>query len=466
MTAPTTIFWFRRDLRLHDNAGLYHALKQHARVQPIFILDTDILGALPHTADRRVDFIVQALAHLDAQLAQHGARLKVYVGTPAAAFAQVLADFSVDAVYANCDYEPAAIQRDLAVQTQLAARGIALHRFKDQVVFEKSEVTKDDGKPYTVFTPYSKKWKSKLTPFYLQPYPTLRYAANFAPAPVVDDSAFAAASEGLAARVPGESGAAPVRSGWGVPSLASIGFEKTDCIFQPPTLSASLVRNYAQQRDTPSILGTSRLGIHLRFGTGSVRTLVQQAQGLSETFLNELIWREFFQMLLWHYPQTVEQAFKPAYDAVVWRNDAEDFARWKAGKTGYPLVDAGMRELAQTGFMHNRVRMLVASFLCKHLLIDWRWGEAHFASLLLDYEQAANVGNWQWAAGCGADAAPYFRIFNPDLQAKKFDAKGLYLHQWLPEFGTEKYPSPMIEHAFARQRCLDVYKTALKSEVY
>lgn len=432
------VFWFRRDLRLHDNAGLYHALRQHRQVQPIFIFDTDILSALPQAGDRRVDFIHQALQHLAAQLQAHGSALRVYVGSATQVFARVLRECQPAAVYTNTDYEPQALQRDLAVEQQLAAHGVVLHRYKDQVVFEKGEVVKDDGAPYTVFTPYSRKWKQRLTPFFLQSYPVERYLQNLVQVGALEE------------------GIAPL------PSLQQLGFEATGLVFAPPSVSPRLIRDYAEQRDFPAGEGTSRLGPHLRFGTGSIRALARTALEGSETFLNELIWREFFQMLLWHYPQTVEQAFKPAYDAIAWRNDEAEFERWKSGTTGYPLVDAGMRELNATGFMHNRVRMVVASFLCKHLLIDWRWGEAYFARQLLDYEQAANVGNWQWAAGCGADAAPYFRVFNPALQAQKFDADQVYIRRWVPELGRADYPQPMVEHRAARERCLAAYAKAVK----
>lgn len=442
MSQPLVLCWLRRDLRLHDHAALYHALRharQHgARVQPLFIFDTDILQALPSRCDRRVDFIQQALCHLDGQLAAQGAGLRVCIGAPLAVFGQLLAEpAQVIAVFTSHDYEPAALARDLSVQRLLAGQGVAWHSVKDQVIFETNEVLKDDGTPYTVFTPYSKKWRSRLSDFYLQPYPSEKYTTH------------------LAARAETGEG--------GIPTLADMGFQATGIRFAPPAVSPGLLRRYAEQRDIPGIEGTSRLGIHLRFGTGSVRALARQAQTLSETFLNELIWRDFFQMLLWHYPHSVDQSFKPDYDAIAWRNVPEEFDRWKSGTTGYPLVDAGMRELHATGFMHNRVRMSTASFLCKHLLIDWRWGERYFAEQLLDYDQAANVGNWQWAAGSGADAAPYFRIFNPHLQAQKFDAEQRYIRQWVPEFGTPAYPPPMVEHALARQRCLAVYQQALKS---
>ncbi|MDH5856077.1 cryptochrome/photolyase family protein [Lampropedia aestuarii] len=438
MREGTAIFWFRRDLRVHDNAGLYEALKRFNCVIPVFVFDTGILAELPRY-DRRVDFIAQALEVLDQQLRSHGSALHVGVGEPTKLLPELVQRYGAQAVYTNGDYEPDALQRDAVVERSLASRGVTLHRFKDQVVFEKSEVVKDDASPYTVFTPFSRKWKKQLTPFFLKAYPSERYAANLA-------------------RV--EQLHLPAQR----PDLASLGFERTDLQFAPPRIARSLLAQYGAQRDFPAVHGTSRLGIHLRFGTGSIRALAQQAIDGSEVFLNELIWREFFQTLLWHFPKTVTHSFKPAYDNIVWRNNEADFKRWCEGQTGYPLVDAGMRELNATGFMHNRVRMVVASFLCKHLLIDWRWGERYFAKHLLDYELAANVGNWQWAAGSGADAAPYFRVFNPTLQAKKFDPDGAYVRQWVPEFGKGAYPAPMVEHTEARARCLQVYQRAVKEQ--
>lgn len=436
MQYSLAIFWFRRDLRVHDNAGLYEALKRSASVIPVFVFDTTILEQLPRY-DRRVDFIVQALEQLDQQLRAHGSALHVCVGDPAEVLPQLVKHYAAQAVFANGDYEPSALQRDALVERRLAEVNLPLHRFKDQVVFEKSEVVKDDGKPYTVFTPYSRKWKSQLNAFFLKAYPTERYAAHLAPLQSL--------------QLPGQ----PI-------GLAALGFEATDMQFVVPSVSRSCLAHYGELRNFPAVDATSRLGIHLRFGTGSIRGLVQQAKEGSEVFLNELIWREFFQMLLWHFPKSVDHAFKPAYDQIVWRNNPAEFKRWTEGKTGYPLVDAGMRELNATGFMHNRVRMVVASFLCKHLLIDWRWGEHYFAQHLLDYEQAANVGNWQWAAGSGADAAPYFRVFNPSLQAKKFDPDGHYIRKWVPEFNSSSYPEPMVDHAQARLRCLEVYQQAVK----
>ncbi|THU04010.1 deoxyribodipyrimidine photo-lyase [Lampropedia puyangensis] len=432
----TAIFWFRRDLRLHDNAGLYEALKQFDAVVPVFVFDTDILEKLPRY-DRRVDFIAQAVSHLDTQLRELGSALHIEVGSPVSILPALASRYGAAAVFANTDYEPEALARDAHIERQLVQQGISLQRFKDQVIFEKSEVVKDDGTPYTVFTPYSRKWKAHCNAFFLKPYPTVQYAQCLA-------------------------GRDKLQLTTVKPDVAVLGFKPTDMVFTPPSVSRTCLSDYGAQRDFPAADATSRLGVHLRFGTGSIRALAQQAAGLSDVFLNELIWRDFFQMLIWHFPKTVEHAFKPAYDAIVWRNNAADFERWKQGQTGYPLVDAGMRELQATGFMHNRVRMVVASFLCKHLLIDWRWGERYFAEHLLDYELAANVGNWQWAAGCGADAAPYFRVFNPSLQAQKFDPESRYIRKWVPEYGSASYPAPMVDHAQARARCLAVYQQAVK----
>ena len=301
------------------------------------------------------------------------------------------------------------------------------------MIFEKDEVVKEDGKPYTVFTPYSKKWKSILTDYYLQPYNTKKYFNNFLK-----------------------------QSAKEIISLEEMGFKPLGQTFPGNEWQGSIIRNYKEQRDIPSVQGTSRLSVHLRFGTISIRSLAGEAGALNETFLNELIWRDFYQMILWHFPSVVSNAFKPAYDAIQWRNNDKEFEAWCNGTTGYPIVDAGMRELNETGFMHNRVRMIVASFLAKHLLIDWRWGEAYFAKKLLDFDLAANNGGWQWAAGSGCDAAPYFRIFNPYLQTKKFDPEFLYIKKWVPEFEELTYPQPIVDHKVARERCLQVYKAALK----
>lgn len=423
----TTLFWFRRDLRIADNAGLYHALKENKDVLPIFIFDTVILDALDDKADRRVDFIHQTISQLKLDLESSGCSLLVLYGNPVELFTTL----QPKAVYTNHDYEPYARKRDEQVKSILEKRGIAFHTFKDQVIFEKDEVVKDDGTPYTVFTPYSKKWKARLTPFHIQDYPVEKYLKNLHKTEPIP-----------------------------LPSLSSIGFQKTDTIFPKRIIRKSIIEKYTQQRDYPGIESTTRLSVHLRFGTVSIRQLVALAKQANETWLNELIWREFYHMILWHFPN-VEKAFKPAYDHIEWRNNPEEFEAWCEGRTGYPIVDAGMRELNQTGFMHNRVRMIVASFLTKHLLIDWRWGEAYFAKKLLDFDLAANNGGWQWAAGSGCDAAPYFRVFNPYLQTEKFDPERTYIRKWVPEIDTPDYPKPIVDHSLARDRVLEAYKRAL-----
>jgi deoxyribodipyrimidine photo-lyase len=428
-----TIFWFRRDLRLADNAGLYHALKAAYPVLPIFIFDTNILDDLSDKQDKRVQFIHRQIGHLQKQLLHSGSSILCIRGTPIAAFKELIAKYDIAEVITNKDYEPYANERDEAIAALLAEHQIAFRSYKDQVIFEQGEVVKEDGGPYAVFTPYSRKWKERLNDFYLKPYPTLRYESNFfqtAPFPV--------------------------------PSLPELGFEDTQEQFPSLNIDEAIVSHYDETRDTPGIQGTSRLGIHLRFGTLSIRYLAKKAIELNGTFLNELIWREFFMMILWHFPSVIATAYRQEYDNIQWRNNEREFELWCKGKTGYPIVDAGMRELNATGFMHNRVRMIVASFLCKHLLIDWRWGEAYMAIKLLDYDVAANNGNWQWAAGCGCDAAPYFRIFSPQRQTEKFDPKLIYIKKWVPELETFDYPQPMVDHSFARERCLATYKKALQ----
>lgn len=428
----TTIFWLRRDLRLTDNAGLYHALKENKQVLPVFIFDTVILDKLENKADRRVDFIHRTLQQLQKELETQGSSLLVLYGNPV----DIYKELQPTAVYTNHDYEPYAQERDTKIKTLLEKRGIPFKTFKDHVIFEKDEVLKDDGTPYTVFTPYSKKWKAKLNTFYMKSYPVEKYSDHFIQIKPFD-----------------------------FPSLEEIGFQKTDTQFPERVIKQSVIEKYKEQRDFPAIEGTTRLSVHLRFGTVSIRKLVQVACKKNETWLNELIWREFYAMILWHFPHVVTKAFKPAYDTVLWRNNEKEFAFWCEGKTGYPIVDAGMRELNNTGHMHNRVRMIVASFLTKHLLIDWRWGEAYFAQKLLDFDLASNNGGWQWAAGSGCDAAPYFRVFNPYLQTDKFDGEQKYIQRWVPEVNTADYPKPIVDHALARDRVLKAYKEALAQTV-
>lgn len=429
---PIVLFWFRRDLRLDDNAGLYEALKQNMNVLPIFLFDSEILNKLDDKQDARVHFIHHQLTVLQQQLSALGSSIMVKLGKPKEIFESLAQQYIIKAVYTNHDYEPYAIKRDHEIAELLRSKGISFHSFKDQVIFEKDEVTKDDLKPYTVFTPYMKKWKSKLTTNHLMPHPTQNYYNNFF-----------------------QTAAIPL------PTLADIGFLPSSIDFPGSEIIPAVIQHYSEQRDIPSIKGTSRLSVHLRFGTVSIRSLVAQAQRLNEKWLNELIWREFYMMILYHFPHVVNRAFKPAYDRIPWSNNETHFKLWCEGKTGYPIVDAGMRELNRTGFMHNRVRMITASFLTKHLLIDWRWGEAYFAKKLLDFELSSNNGGWQWSASSGCDAAPYFRVFNPYEQTKKFDPQLKYIKQWIPEFDELNYIKPIVDHKFARERVLSTYKKAL-----
>jgi deoxyribodipyrimidine photo-lyase len=437
MRLPVNIFWFRRDLRLHDNTGLYHVLKQGRPVVPIFIFDRNILDELEAREDRRVEFIYSSLLDVKRLLAVIGSTLDVRYGFPCEIWRQLIQDYTIENVYTNHDYEPYARKRDEEVTIVLKANGILFQTFKDQVIFEKDEVTKDDGKPYTVFTPYSRKWKRLLNDFYLSSYQTEKFFLNFYRQTEKE-----------------------------IPSLAQMNFKTTDHAAPIKNWKTEIIKQYKEQRDYPAVDGTSRLGVHLRFGTISIRDLAREAGKLNEAFLNELIWRDFYQMILWHFPHVVERSFRPEYDNIKWRNNETEFDAWCKGETGYPIVDAGMRELNATGFMHNRVRMIVASFLTKHLLIDWRWGEAYFAKKLLDFDLAANNGGWQWAAGSGCDAAPYFRIFNPYLQTKKFDPDLKYIRKWVPEFEELTYPRPIVDHEFARKRCLEIYGRAIKEKVF
>ncbi len=422
------IFWFRRDLRLDDNIALYHALNNGRKVLPVFIYDTNILSDLPKD-DARVNFIAEKLKEIKSHLKKYNTSLAVFHGEPTEVFSNLVTSCRIDSVFFNRDYEPYAVKRDAAIGKLLSLHGIAVRDFKDHVIFEKSEIVKPDGQPYVVFTPYSKKWKEKLETE-LSIYQSESLPGNFA------------------------------AHSFPFKSHIDIGFSASPIQFPELQFTKAIIENYDSARNFPAFDQTSKLGVHLRFGTVSIRKIVDMALK-HESFLNELIWREFFMQILWHFPNTVRSSFRPKYDEVKWRNNEEEFRLWCEGNTGYPIVDAGMRELNATGFMHNRVRMIVASFLCKHLLIDWRWGETYFALKLLDYEQASNVGNWQWAAGSGVDAAPYFRIFNPAEQVRKFDKDLKYVRKWVPEIDTLNYPPPMVEHKFARERCLTAYKLAL-----
>ena len=427
------IFWFRRDLRLDDNAGLYHALKSGFRVLPLFIFDKNILDKLEDKDDARLTFIHKTITNLNEQLKQLGCSLLVFYDNPEIAWQKILNNFEVQGVFSNHDYEPYAKLRDGNIEKTLNENTIPFKTFKDQVIFERDEVKKDDGSPYTVYTPFQRKWYQTLTPFYIKAYPNHKYFSNFFKTePLI------------------------------IPTLKQMGFEESS-IQLPEIAYKNLIADYAEKRNFPAIQGTSHIGLHLRFGTVSIRELVSIANKSAEkTWLNELIWREFYMMILHHFPHTAKNSFKPAYDRINWVNNEAQFNAWCNGQTGVPLVDAGMRELNSTGYMHNRVRMVCASFLTKDLLIDWRWGERYFARKLLDFELASNVGGWQWSAGCGTDAAPYFRIFNPEAQLKKFDPELKYIKKWVPEYADfGKYPRPIIDHAFARDRCLTVFKTAL-----
>ena len=434
MNRKLAIFWFRRDLRLDDNAGLYHALRSGNPVLPLFIFDRAILDQLENKADRRVEFIHIALGGMQEQLKEKGSTLEIHYGFPPDVFRHLMMTYEITGVFTNTDYEPYATKRDEDVKKLLAGKGIPFYGYKDQVIFEKGEVLKDDGRPYTIFTPYSRRWRGTLNDFYLSSYPVKKYWSAFLQ------------------QLPKA-----------IPPLASLGFKKTGEPFPPDSVRSELIKKYDKQRDYPGISGTSRMGVHLRFGTVSIRGLARKALELNDTYLNELIWREFYQMILWHFPAVGAcQSFKPVYDDIKWRNNEQEFEKWCAGQTGYPIVDAGMRELNATGFMHNRVRMITASFLTKHLLIDWRWGEAYFAEKLLDFDLASNNGGWQWAAGCGCDAAPYFRVFNPTLQAKRFDPDLNYIRYWVPEWEDLSYPPPIVGHEEARKRALAVYAEAVK----
>ncbi|WP_372773430.1 deoxyribodipyrimidine photo-lyase [Mangrovibacterium sp.] len=426
------VFWFRRDLRMNDNHGFYQALKSGFPVLPVFIFDKNILSDLEQT-DSRVTFILHEAQKLQDEFEKRGSTFWIYHGTPQDAFNRLLSEFDVAEVFTNQDYEPYARERDKAIYELLEDEGIRLRAFKDQLIFHKNEIVKADGSPYTVFTPYSKKWLSAMTEKDYQAYPSENLLENLVKL-------------------------APLRKYHHV----DLGFKKGEYKIPPLELNTSVMNSYADTRDFPALAGTSRLGVHLRFGTVSIRQVTEVAVQTSATFLNELIWRNFYMDILWHFPHVVRKSFRPAYDFIRWQNSEKDFARWCAGTTGYPMVDAGMRELNATGYMHNRVRMVTASFLCKHLLIDWRWGEAYFAEKLLDFELASNNGGWQWAAGSGCDAAPYFRVFNPELQQKKFDSNFEYIKKWVPEFGTSAYPEPMVDHKMARQRAISTYKEGLR----
>ena len=433
MAEKVNIFWFRRDLRLDDNVGFYKALHGKFPVLPVFIFDSEILNELPKD-DARITFIFETLQKMRNELQEHGSSIAIYHGKPQEVFNKVISEFEVQNVITNHDYEPYAKKRDEAIENLLTEKEIGFYTFKDQVIFEKDEIVKDDGDPYIVYTPYMKKWKEKFKKDYTEKiYYTNEFLKN-----LYQNS-----------RLPNL-------------SLSDIGFKNSKIKIPEYDVTPSTIQEYEKRRNFPAEDATSHLGPHLRFGTVSIRKMIKKATvEKNEVFWQELIWREFFMQILWHFPETVENAFKKKYDRIEWRNNEEEFKMWKEGKTGYPLVDAGMRQINETGYMHNRVRMVVASFLCKHLLIDWRWGEGYFAEKLLDYEMASNVGNWQWAAGSGVDAAPYFRIFNPTTQIEKFDKDYKYIKKYVSEYGTKNYPEKIVDHKEARERCLQVYKEAV-----
>ncbi len=428
-----SVFWFRRDLRLEDNAGLWKALKSGHAVLPIFVFDRNILDKLEDRSDARVSFLHDRITALDQELKALGSSLKVFYGTPMEAMEELSSSFDVRGVYLNRDYDPYANARDTAVFEYWKAKDIAVVGAKDHVIFEKDEVVKGDGTPYLVFSPYAKMWRKQLDAYQYKSYPNNKYFDRFHQCDAFQ-----------------------------VPSLAAMNFERTGIEIPSAAIDIDIIKRYDETRNFPAQKkGTTRLGLHLRFGTISIRALLRHGLQHNDTFVNELIWRDFFQMALYNFPESREKAIKPKYDRIVWENNEDHFKAWCKGKTGYPIVDAGMRELNATGHMHNRVRMIVASFLTKHLLIDWRWGEAYFAQKLLDFDLASNIGGWQWASGSGLDAAPYFRVFNPTSQMEKFDKDLRYIRKWVPELDTHLYPKPIVEHKWARERCLERFKEAL-----
>lgn len=432
-----TLFWFRRDLRLSDNTALNEAIKHcketNSFLMPLFVFDSKILSELD-AEDHRLSFINSAIEEINNKLQESGSNLTTFLGSPKTVFKKLFEIYSIDAVFCNEDYEPYARERDQSIKELCENHNAVFFAFKDQVIFHKDEIVKSDGTPYVVYTPYKNQWLSAFEQLDLKVNNSVDFSVFIKEPPKA------------------------------ILSLEELGFKKSHLNYPSLKVELSVIDNYQKTRDIPSNEnGTSHLGVHLRFGTISIRELILHVQKTKnhQTFLSELIWREFFMQILWHFPHTVNQSFKPQYDRIQWRNNEDEFERWKNGTTGYPIVDAGMRELNQTGYMHNRVRMICASFLCKHLLIDWRWGEAYFAQKLLDYELASNVGNWQWASGSGVDAAPYFRIFNPHTQLKKFDSSLKYVQKWVSEYQSFDYSSEIVEHKIARVRCLETYKKAL-----
>ncbi|MCF8331680.1 MAG: DNA photolyase family protein [Bacteroidales bacterium] len=433
MADPINIFWFRRDLRHFDNHGFFKALSNDLPVVPLFIFDTEILDDLNDRYDKRVNFIYHKLNELNQTFIDQNSSLLIKKGKPSDVFKELISSYEIKKVYINHDYEPYGIKRDEEISDLLFRNGISLDSFKDHVVFEKEEIIKSDGNPYSIFTPYSKAWKSKFGKKELTYYHSEEHLHNLYPYK------------------------------FDFPVLEEIGFKPSWVDYPDDKPSKQIISNYHRYRDYPSKQGTTRIGVHLRFGTVSPRQMIKLADELNESWLNELIWREFYMMILYHNPYVVKLEYKPKYRLMPWRTSEADFERWKNGLTGYPIVDAGMRELNQTGYMHNRVRMITASFLTKHLLIDWRWGEAWFAKKLLDYELSSNNGNWQWAASSGCDAAPYFRIFNPTTQARKFDPDMEYIRKWVNELDSFDYPKAMVKHKEARNRAIQTFKHTLNT---
>ena len=432
MSEEISIFWFRRDLRLDDNVGFLEALKGEFPVMPIFIFDTEILDSLPKD-DARVSFISDNLQKMRAELQEQKSSVAIYQGKPSELFKELFNNYKIQKIYTNRDYEPYAKERDQEIADLAESHSAEFLTFKDQVIFEKNEVVKSNGDPYVVYTPYMKLWKEEFKKQELKVAYTSQYLDN-----LVQNT-----------RLPNL-------------SLEDIGFKRSSKKVPDYDVTPTVIQEYEAKRNYPAKDATSHLGPHLRFGTVGIRKMIKKAiSEKNEVFWQELIWREFFMQILYHFPETATNAFKSKYDRIEWRNNDSEFEKWKSGTTGYPMVDAGMRQLNESGFMHNRVRMLVGSFLCKHLLIDWRWGEAYFAEKLLDYEMSSNVGNWQWVAGSGVDAAPYFRIFNPTTQINDYDKEFEYIKKWIPEYDTEDYPDKMVDHKEARERALKVYKTAV-----
>ncbi len=431
MQNEITIFWFRRDLRLTDNHGLYRALDISKNVLPIFIFDIEILSQLENKEDKRVDFIFQTLLTINQYLEKKGKSIKIFHGKPLEIFKKLANDYLIENVFCNEDYEPSGIKRDGEIESFLTQKNIVFKQFKDQVHFHKDEILKSDGNPYSIYTPYSKQWLLKYREQKVEIYPSEKHLQNL----------INVEKQNI--------------------TLEQIGFKKTNYEFESPKLEASILKTYHETRDFPTTK-TSEMSVHLRFGTISVRKLTFEAEKLNETYLKELIWREFFMQILYHFPKVINESFKRKYDNISWLYDEKNLKNWQEGKTGYPIVDAGMRQLNESGFMHNRVRMVCASFFTKHLLMDWRIGEAYFAEKLLDYDLSANNGNWQWSAGTGCDSAPYFRVFNPEEQQKKFDPDFKYIKKWVKEFGKKDYPKPIVEHKFARLRALETYKKGLQ----